>query len=432
MKMKKAKTALLAGALLLSVLLTACGGEPEDIPAAPGRGLVAGLDAETEAVETDVPETENPADHENPLDFSDVSLPAADAETGKAASYLMLPENSAVRSDMLALQALLLCTGNSAEGTALILENAGFRVLEQVHFDKAPDDPGHTCAFTVAEKTVFYQGEERTLLLAAVRGTAGGEWYSNFDFAPSQREGADSADGVFAENFLFAAEDVFLTLDTYAQKKERPLFLLCGHSRGAACANLLGVLANAAYGAENVFTYTFATPATVRGETGVPEDNIFNYINPLDLVPYLPLETWGFGRAGTDILLPGNAEKEARYREGMEMLHRIAPTVTDYYTTRHSLTDAGISETGLTAFEVFTGIGKVLAGAGTDSETTGGASSVTDTLSEDSDFYPLYEWISMLTENNAEKGKAVLMQHLPDVYAALIQAAGAASGMRLG
>lgn len=419
MKMKKAKTALIAGALLLSVLLTACGGELEDVTTEPGRGLVVGLDAEN--AETDAAETDTAPDIGDTFDFSDVSLPAADAETGKAASYLMLPENSAVRSDALALQALLLCTGNSAEMTAAILENAGFRVLEQVHFDKVPDDPGHTCAFTVAEKTVLYQGEERTLLLAAVRGTAGGEWYSNFDFAPSQREGADSADGVFAENFLFAAEDVFLTLDMYAQKTERPLFLLCGHSRGAACANLLGVLANAAYGAENVFTYTFATPATVRGKTGIPDDNIFNYINPLDLVPYLPLETWGFERAGTDIMLPGDTEKEARYREGMEMLHRIAPTVTDYYTTRHSLTAAGESETGLTAFEVFTGIGGVLAGAGTDSGTTGGASSVTDTLSEDSDFYPLYEWISMLTENNAEKGKAVLTQHLPDVYAEQIQ-----------
>ena len=423
MKQRKKRTARrLCAACLLLALLTACGGEA-NLPAEAETDStrIVGLDAEAEETEKEeasaAEESVPDGSAKNPL--SELSLPAADPETGKAAAFLLLPEDTAERSDMLALQSLILCTGNSAEMTAAILENAGFRVLEQKHFDKAPDAPDHTCAFTVAEKTVLYRGETRTLLLAAVRGTSGGEWYSNFDFAPSGGE-----DGVFAENFLFAAQDVFLTLDSYARAADDPLFLLCGHSRGAACANLLGVLANAAYGTENVFAYTFATPAVLRGETGIPDGNIFNYINPIDLVPYLPLEQWGFFRAGTDIILPGDKEKEARYKDGMEMLYKIAPTVTDYYTVRHSLSGPGESETGLTAFEVFTGIGAVLSGTGTSGNDTTAVSSLTETLSEDSDFYPLAEQLRALTENDAEQGTAVLMQHLPDVYAALIRSLG--------
>ena len=80
-----------------------------------------------------------------------------------------------------------------------------------------------------------------------IRGTNDGEWYSNFDFAPSH-----SADAVFAENFLFAAQNVFLSLDEILKGEENPLLLVAGHSRGAACANLLGVLLDAAYDPANV------------------------------------------------------------------------------------------------------------------------------------------------------------------------------------
>ena len=117
---------------------------------------------------------------------------------------LALPESSGEFSVELARQVLALCTGHTAQRETELLECAGFTVAAQVNYDKG-DAISHTCAYTVGLKQVSFGGEERTLVLIAVRGTEGGEWYSNFDFAPSR-----SDEGQFAENFLFAAEDAFV------------------------------------------------------------------------------------------------------------------------------------------------------------------------------------------------------------------------------
>ena len=156
------------------------------------------------------------------------------------AQALSLPQDSGEFSAALALEALALCQGITAQDASQAVQEQGFTVLAQQHFDKAEDDPSHTCAFTLATAQLTYQQGPRTLLLVAIRGTSAGEWYANFDFEPSESSG-----GSFAGNFLFAAQDAFLSVQQALSQMENPLVLVCGYSRGAACANLLGLMLNA-------------------------------------------------------------------------------------------------------------------------------------------------------------------------------------------
>ena len=322
---------------------------------------------------------------------------------------LALPESSGEFSVELARQVLALCTGHTAQRETELLECAGFTVAAQVNYDKG-DAISHTCAYTVGLKQVSFGGEERTLVLIAVRGTEGGEWYSNFDFAPSR-----SDEGQFAENFLFAAEDAFVGVQSVLASVREPLVLVCGHSRGGACANLLGMLLNAELGEENVLTYTFASPATFRGEDcGVECSNIFNVINSGDVVPRVPLGGWGYRRLGEDILLEGEDAAGQRADTWAAELLEIAPTVEQYYNERHSLTEPGLSDIGVTAFEMMLAIA--------DAAVTGQESGRMNkgVLTMDNDFAPLLEMLRDVTEKDGALGYEVVREHMPAAYQKLL------------
>ena len=310
------------------------------------------------------------------------------------AEGLRLPSRSDEYSAGLAKWVLPLATGHTKDATASLLSAEGFEVLAQENFEKAADDPSHTCAYTIAKKEIELDGQTRPMLLVIVRGTQAGEWYSNFDFAPSH-----SGDTAFAENFLFAAEDVFLGLKGYIDAETNPLVLVSGHSRGAACANLLGRLLNARYGSKSVYAYTFATPTTVRGEVEACP-NVFNLINPCDPVT----------------MMPKNDETlAARVREGVGVLAALAPDIPSYYGLKHSLTKAGADENGLTSFEMMLMIARGLAGtAGATDMNAAGAGAI----SAESDFAPLMEIVSRLSGGWADN--EVLRQHLPQTYLALL------------
>lgn len=52
--------------------------------------------------------------------------------------------------------------------------------------------------------------------------------------------------------------------------------------------------------------YTFASPGCTTSENARAEryDNIFNIVNPADIMPALPLAAWGYARYGVDMELP--------------------------------------------------------------------------------------------------------------------------------
>ena len=138
------------------------------------------------------------------------------------AETLSLPEDSSTFSPELAAQTLSLF-GTDAQTVRQAMANYGLTIVQEAHYDKSPEDPSHTCAYTVGMGQVTYAGEPRTLLVVAIRGTTAGEWYSNFDFAPSH-----SNDTQFAENFLMAAQDVYLGLQSVLGQVQNPLVLVTG------------------------------------------------------------------------------------------------------------------------------------------------------------------------------------------------------------
>lgn len=170
-------------------------------------------------------------------------------------------------------------------------------------------------AYSVATKRVRNDdGAEKTLYLVSVRGSYGSEWLSNFNMSDAADYDLETLDHV---GFMLAAneivDDLAARLSEDGSGKDVAL-LFCGHSRGAATANLAASYADVmATGSrplaplDSIYCYTFATPGVTEflNVNDPIYDNIFNIMNPSDLAPRLPLASWGYMRYGNDLWLPG-------------------------------------------------------------------------------------------------------------------------------
>ena len=199
--------------------------------------------------------------------------------------------------------------------------------------------PGKTdvTAYTVASKHITdpETGRKKLLVIAAVRGSYGSEWLSNLNmgFSNGLVAGMDLGKGDHS-GFSTAAKEVANAILTHVNSLEdengEPVdlrdvsVLFCGHSRGAATASLAAAYldnistewtsdpdAGDEYSSwyihhDSIYGYAFATPQVSASEThrDAAYDNIFNVLNPADLVPRMPLAQWGFGRYGRDLWLP--------------------------------------------------------------------------------------------------------------------------------
>lgn len=358
----------------------------------------------------------------------------ADVDDSCLSAELTLPSDSATLDKTLAEQVLVLCSGNGEDKTAQYLTKAGFEPSSILHFNyryNTGDDVRHTAAYSTAYKDVVYGGETRTLIVVAVRGTNGNEWYGNFDFAPSH-----SDDTAFAENFLFAAQDLYLGVcdaisNVYSVVEmpiANPLFLVCGHSRGGAVANLAALLLNDKFGADNVFAYTFATPNTVRSDdSALGASNIFNFVYDCDFVPQMPLASWGYKRAGTDIALTrgdSDTTQRATVQNVVSVLGQTATGIADYYTSRWSLTTDGKSANGVTPYELMCALTSAVFDRLNNGDTNLDLSSFDD-LSVNGHYAPLFKLLIELTQS-PDKLLATINYHLPSTYQKLLSAVFAA------
>ena len=177
-------------------------------------------------------------------------------------------------------------------------------------------------AYTLATKRVRSSetGAEKELCVVAVRGSYGSEWLSNIKI-----ESAEDAEGDSDHlGFTLAAQEIVADLEERAAALEPGVertYLFCGHSRGGAVANLLASYADtvgALASAEDVRAYTFAAPNCTSSADARASayDNIFNVLNPSDLVPRLPLSSWGYDRYGRDVWLPGEGDASFASLEG--------------------------------------------------------------------------------------------------------------------
>lgn len=224
-------------------------------------------------------------------------------------------------------------------------------------------DPSAVGIVIASKKVLDY-----TIVAVAMRGTYAHEWYSNFDI------GRDLSDTGVHEGFdiarNFALDKIEMYMVNYGVDRDHCKFLVTGHSRGAAVANLTAKSLIDIYGADNIYAYTFATPNTTTLEEAVSErySGIFNFVNPDDFIAYIPLDSWGFTKYGTTIVFPSKNSDEL-YSEKLQkvkekyLLYRgrefktypdhsviqqffaaandLAPTVKDYYDTQYEI--AGLS-----------------------------------------------------------------------------------------
>ena len=159
----------------------------------------------------------------------------------------------------------------------------------------------------IGHREVTYQGTTKDIIVVAVRGTDATieEWSSNFDVGANTPDYWDQGNPDWVnknhhKGFEVAANRLYKKINAYIAglSGDTPkLLYFTGHSRGAAIANILA----SQYVDDGYATvaYTFATPNTTLETSTVSDYNtIFNIVNADDLVPYLPLDDWGFDKYG--------------------------------------------------------------------------------------------------------------------------------------
>ena len=177
-------------------------------------------------------------------------------------------------------------------------------------------------SFIITRKEYVRNGEKHTVVLVALRGTTGNEWYSNFD--PRGKLDKKNYTGSGHYYFEQAAQFVKNNLDSYLRRSnltggKNIEFIITGHSRGAAVANVLAAKlidssksGSSIYPAKSkIFTYTFASPNTTKSITRVNTiyTNIFNFVNPEDFVTKVLPGAWGYGRYGVTLTLPSKTNE---------------------------------------------------------------------------------------------------------------------------
>ncbi|MBQ1877920.1 MAG: hypothetical protein II161_03795 [Erysipelotrichaceae bacterium] len=155
----------------------------------------------------------------------------------------------------------------------------------------------------------MYAGNTTLIAVAVRSGGYKGEWGGNFVVGPDSRK-----DHL---GFSYGRDNVIEALKQYIADNNitgNVKFWIFGYSRGSAIANLTAAWlddgnslgANLSYAQKDIYAYCFEVPAsTTSSQAGSSRyANIFNIINPIDVVPRLPLMKWGFTRYGKVMFLP--------------------------------------------------------------------------------------------------------------------------------
>ena len=156
------------------------------------------------------------------------------------------------------------------------------------------------------------------------------EWLSNLNVSDTTNEMPK-----YHEGFVKCTNKILMELYFFIQDKKIDtddcFFLITGHSRGAAVANLLAsfMADSERFDTKKIYAYTIATPNVTRSETVDDEkyNFIWNIINDEDLVPILPLKKgWGFDKFGRT-----RATVSLWNSDDGKYLSEYIPRMNDYY-----------------------------------------------------------------------------------------------------
>ena len=190
-------------------------------------------------------------------------------------------------------------TFDPSQNVELYLDSAGFRDIRKDDYSKTTSI--YTISTAMGYRTMEHDGEEPFTLIAVgvCGGGYGNEWQSNLT----------AGNGELHEGFRSASDLVIDRISGYIAMhgiRGRIKIWISGFSRAAAVANLTaGRLTRAGvFPKEDVFCYTYATPAAVLNPPENGDENIFNILCPTDAVPQVMPADWGYGRYGKDLYLP--------------------------------------------------------------------------------------------------------------------------------
>ena len=182
-------------------------------------------------------------------------------------------------------------SGFSKDFIEIFLKNCGFKQnLEQsIRYDIDKKDDQDKVAYTFATKKIA----GKTVIAVSLRGGEyGNEWGSN------GRVGYLGKALGYHYAFNKAADDVKMHLEEYCGKNgivlQNAKIWLTGYSRSAAVANCVGekLEREGLIDKSNLYCYGFATPRTVtERQVDTNVQGIFNIVNPLDIVPCVPLNS---------------------------------------------------------------------------------------------------------------------------------------------
>ena len=301
--------------------------------------------------------------------------------------------------------------GQGKAEAAAQMQAHGLEVVLQENYGKPVSDHSHTSAYTLGVGQLPVRGEMRNAAVITIRGTADGEWYSNFDIA-----GESHGESLYAENFYAATASIYEAVKPELDKLENPVIIATGYSRGAACSNIMGLMLNEDFNKEDVYIYTFATPNTLRFDAE-NDENIFNFVNMNDMITSMPPSVWDFTRAGTDIELRDPEYVDVNMHLMFMTMLGVCPDLDSFYDDRHAVDAPGLSDDGITMYEVFLKFADLTSG---DQALMAQAQQFIAQLSAAENdfaaFLPLF--YSSMTGGTGES------QHSPEVYIRLMMALG--------
>ena len=223
------------------------------------------------------------------------------------------------------------------------------------------------------------------IIAVIIKGTsANEEWFSNFNVWEDKNSpnnchyGFTKACERLEEMFFYYVSGLGIT--DFSNIK----IWITGHSRGAAVGNIFAAHLDKIAAGEsaagqlkqsmfsnlsksNIYSYLYATPSVERNISDKLSDkynNIFNFVNPQDFVPRMPLQKWGYEKYGRVLIFPNEvSQTNSKYKEfinaattkfkelfnGADLnkhlfkegtsrtiyicnyMHKNIPTVSDYY-----------------------------------------------------------------------------------------------------
>ena len=211
---------------------------------------------------------------------------------------------------------------NPSEHLVEYLTDCGFTELQSDDYDKNPSL--YTVATVIGRKDLTDDdGQPYTLIAVGVCGGGyANEWLSNFTVGTGERhQGFDSA-AHLVENRIFGYIG-------RANIQGRIKIWISGFSRAAAVSNITAadLVDCGVFNQDDIFAYTFATPRTTKEPKPGKYGNIFNIVGQYDVVPQVPLATWGFQRYGT-VLYTSLKETDSGYYDKMDRADIVSKSFT--------------------------------------------------------------------------------------------------------